>query len=609
MDFNTDTISIQSFFTDKKYRIPRYQREYSWTKEQLEDFYSDIVSNIQKVNGNYKTQEYFFGTVILVGEMMKHNQYIEIIDGQQRITTITIFLSVLSNILYEYDSKLSGLIWKYIIAEDVNGELYNVMENESAFPYFQKKIQMRNIKIANPTSNNPYPITNSEEIKEMENELSIEARLIKEAYDFFKLKLEDENLSATIFKDSNLNKVEKLKLVRDQLLGSTFIYIISESIDDVNIIFENINSKGLQLSSLDLIKNEIFSVQNSTVPLDEAKQIWIDIKDNLRNDGEYISIQKFYRYFWLSRYTHSTEKDLYKKFKNNIKSTKYMSFLMELKDVSKTYSQIINPKVEYFRVSSRGNNVGKDDLEYFVDSLITLQNTLNIKQVQVLLITLVDKYKKGALSFKNMKLMIRFLEEFHFIYNGILTERTNTLENKYGSASRKIYCSQNQNEIMNEFFKLKKDFISFLPKDNKKFIDKFIQINYSSKVNNMNENERKKNMLAKYVIYKFEEILSETKNINFNRVTATIEHIIPESSVASNVLVLNIGNIIILEGNLNKECENKPLEEKYRFYEKSRYCTVKDFLDKYIEPNNFIIKERAEEIAKQMYKTITENWN
>lgn len=81
MDFNTDTISIQSFFTDKKYRIPRYQREYSWTKEQLEDFYSDIVSNIQKVNGNYKTQEYFFGTVISVGEMMKHNQYIEIIDG------------------------------------------------------------------------------------------------------------------------------------------------------------------------------------------------------------------------------------------------------------------------------------------------------------------------------------------------------------------------------------------------------------------------------------------------------------------------------------------------------------------------------------------------
>ena len=49
MDFNSDTISIQSFFTDKKYKIPRYQREYSWEKKQLEDFYSDIVSNIQLV--------------------------------------------------------------------------------------------------------------------------------------------------------------------------------------------------------------------------------------------------------------------------------------------------------------------------------------------------------------------------------------------------------------------------------------------------------------------------------------------------------------------------------------------------------------------------------
>ena len=134
-------------------------------------------------------------------------------------------------------------------------------------------------------------------IEDLEKELSTEEKLIKEAHDFFRKKLEDEDLSAPIFKDSSLNKIEKLKLVRDQLLGSTFVYIISENVNDVNVIFENINSKGLQLSALDLIKNEIFSVQNETVPLDEAKRIWSNIKKNLRHDGEYISVQKFYRYF------------------------------------------------------------------------------------------------------------------------------------------------------------------------------------------------------------------------------------------------------------------------------------------------------------------------
>ena len=126
MDFNSKPIVLQTFFTDKKYIIPRYQREYSWSKEQLEDFYSDIVSNIkEEEKGIYKTQEYFFGTVILVGDMEKPNKPIEIIDGQQRITTITIFLSVLSDILYNYDDNLSTLLWKYIIAQDNDGNFYS----------------------------------------------------------------------------------------------------------------------------------------------------------------------------------------------------------------------------------------------------------------------------------------------------------------------------------------------------------------------------------------------------------------------------------------------------------------------------------------------------
>ena len=59
MEFNSKPIVIQTFFTDKKYIIPRYQREYSWGKEQLEDFYSDIVSCIKEKDGHYEKQEYF----------------------------------------------------------------------------------------------------------------------------------------------------------------------------------------------------------------------------------------------------------------------------------------------------------------------------------------------------------------------------------------------------------------------------------------------------------------------------------------------------------------------------------------------------------------------
>jgi uncharacterized protein with ParB-like and HNH nuclease domain len=609
MDFNSKQIVLQTFLTDRIYKVPRYQREYSWTKQQLEDFYSDIVSSIKKEKeGSYKTQEYFFGTVILVGNMEKPNEPIEIIDGQQRITTITIFLSVLSDILYSYDDNLSTLLWKYIIAQNNDGKFYNVVENETAYPYFQNKIQMRNIKPEDDKKKDCYKRVDENVIEDLEKELSNEEKLIKEAHDFFRKKLEDENLSAPIFRDSNLNKIEKLKLVRDQLLGSTFVYIISENVNDVNVIFENINSKGLQLSALDLIKNEIFSVQNETVPLDEAKRIWSNIKKNLRYDGEYISVQKFYRYFWLSRYTYSTERNLYKKFKNKIDSKDYMNFLKELEMASKDYAHITRPRHEYFRKSSKGNNVGKDDLEYFVKSLEFLQNILNIEQVQVLLITLVDKYNSGLLSFKNMKSMVKFLEEFHFIYNGIMTERTNALVNKYGNVARSIYNTTNQNEILNEFNKLKKEFISLLPADNQKFISKFVQIRYSSKTKVMDNKQKRRNAITKYAIYKIEEILSEDKHLGFDTISATVEHIIPESSDKDIESILNVGNLIILESKLNSKCDNLNFEEKIPFYKKSTYSSVKCFLKKYSNNKTFSIEERAKNMANEIYNGIIGKW-
>lgn len=397
-------------------------------------------------------------------------------------------------------------------------------------------------------------------------------------------------------------------MVRDQLLGSTFVYIISENVNDVNVIFENINSKGLQLSALDLIKNEIFSVQNETVPLDEAKRIWSNIKKNLRHDGEYISVQKFYRYFWLSRYTYSTEKDLYKKFKNKINRKEYMNFLKELEKASKDYAHITRPRHEYFRKSSKGNNVGKDDLEYFVKSLEFLQNILNIEQVQVLLITLVDKCNSGLLSFKNMKSMVKFLEEFHFIYNGIMTERTNTLVNKYGNVARSIYNRITQSEIMTEFSKLKKEFISLLPEDNQKFISKFVQISYSSKTKVMDNKQKRRNAITKYAIYKIEEIFSEKNQVEFDRISATIEHIVPESSEKDKAFALNIGNLIILERNLNLECDNSNFEEKISVYKKSKYNSVQCFLEKYSNNKSFPIEERAKDMAKEIYTNIIGKW-
>lgn len=608
MNFSAKVIKVGDFFANKKYKIPRYQREYSWTSTQLNDFYSDIVSNIKlDTDGNYKTSEYFFGTVILVGDMSKCDKRIKIIDGQQRITTITIFLSVLSNILYRYDSDISDNIWRYVIAKEANSVSHTVLKNRTAYPYFQNRVQKRDIDINNKEKNDNIVVYN-ESIDSSEENLSSEAQLIKKAYDFFKKKLEADKLYNNDFGRSTLDKVEKLKLIRDQLLNSSFIYIISENIDDVNAIFENINSKGLHLSALDLIKNEIFSGEKTNVPMDDAKKIWSDIKENLRNNGEYISIQKFYRYFWMSRYKNCGEKTLYKDFKKTIPKAEYMNFLKDLEYASNLYSQIINPSDDYFRSSKTGNNVSKDDLAYFTRSLKNLQNTLGIEQVQVLLLSLVYKYKNGLLSFKNMRSVVKLLENYHFVYNGILTERTNKLVGIYGKAARDIYKSQDKIKISKTIDELKKNLIESLPKDKEKFKNKLSNLSYTSRINNLSKNKEKKNVLAKYVVYKLEEILSESEKVYCDN-EITIEHIIPASSNTKDKNELNIGNLIVLEKKLNEECGNKTIEEKIDIYKKSQCFSVKKFLSQYGNGSSFSIENRAEDIADDIYDNIISKQN
>lgn len=285
-----------------------------------------------------------------------------------------------------------------------------------------------------------------------------------------------------------------------------------------------------------------------------------------------------------------------------------MNFLKELEVASKDYAHITKPRHDYFRNSSKGNNVGKDDLDYFANSLKFLQNILNIEQVQVLLITLVDKYNSGMLSFKNMKSMVKFLEEFHFFYNGIMTERTNALVNKYGNVARSIYNTTSQNEILNEFNKLKKEFISLLPADNQKFISKFVQISYSSKTKVMDNKQKRRNAITKYAIYKIEEILSEDKRLGFDTISATVEHIIPESSDKDRKSVLNVGNLMILESKLNSKCDNFNFEEKIPVYKKSTYSSVKYFLEKYSNNKTFSIEERAKNMANEIYNGIIGKW-
>lgn len=96
----------------RQFMIPRFQRDYSWEKKNCEEFLDDIIKCLKCKDGKLETTSYFLGTMLFIGNFdEKSDKEIQVVDGQQRITTITILFSAISDIFREKgEDNLSKLI-------------------------------------------------------------------------------------------------------------------------------------------------------------------------------------------------------------------------------------------------------------------------------------------------------------------------------------------------------------------------------------------------------------------------------------------------------------------------------------------------------------------
>lgn len=558
----------------RQFVIPRFQREYSWDKKNYQEFLEDMLGNLIIKDGRISSSQYFLGTMLFIGNFAEGTeQEIQVVDGQQRLTTITILFSAMSDIFLTLgEQTLSRQLFAYIMTEDDDGNEVRILKSKTSYPFFSYFIQDKEKKMS--------PDATTEE-----------EHCIKETYEYFRAQLTEAKLKSMLKRKHGseiveaLSEIDVLKALRDQVLNSTFISISTTDREQANKIFEILNAKGKRLAYIDLIKNKIFEVLNKVEPADFAEETWKNIKETLSFGKESVGLATFYQHFWSSKYKKVSSNKLYEAFNSTIKKseTEYTEFIKELLKNAKIYMQIVNPKREDY------NN----RKEYFgiVQSLSCINNYFNVVQVRIALLALFDTKQRGIVDFTMLRDTLSYLENFHFAYNAILANRTNRLEKIYSSFAIALRKSQTKAEakcVIRD--KLVAPLDELFPTFDS-FSEKFVALSFTKK-------DKVSNVKTKYAINKLNSLY-----IN-NEVFAndgTIEHIIPEKEQGNT---LNIGNLILLEDNLNVEAGHENYANKCAVYAKSNYIWVKNFVAQHEQWDSSMIEQRAKEMAKVYYTEI-----
>ncbi|WP_367750779.1 DUF262 domain-containing protein, partial [Helicobacter pylori] len=454
---------------EKQFVIPIYQRVYSWEKEQCKQLWDDII----KTGGNDQIEGHFIGSIVFVHDGIYTTNYNEllIIDGQQRLTTITLLFIALRNYLNDEDEFLEKFSHqkiqnRYLINSDEKGDKkFKLILSEPDRDTLLSLIDENRRKPSEPSS------------KIMENFKLFEEWIRKNTD-----KLE------TIFKG-----LEKLMVVEISL---------ERGKDNPQLIFESMNSKGIELTQTDLIRNYIIMETEVEKQEDFYNQYWRameeDFKQSEKQSKREDLFDKFVRhYLTIKTGKIPNEKRVHEAFKR---------YQQERGIETEVLLQDLQKYCGYFCQIAFKKEADKDlnkALSFLVD--------LEMDVVYPLLLELYSDYKDGVLS-KQDFIPIIYLTESYICRRAVYMPGSGGLNKVFASFTKKINKDQYRESIKAHFLSLEKTTGKF-PKDSE-FRDSLITIDFY---------HFKK---IKYFLERLEKF--DTKE-PVNTKECTIEHIMPQT--------------------------------------------------------------------------------
>lgn len=533
-------------YLGETYYIPDYQREYTWEKNELSDFWDDLIYT----KDDPDEIPHFFGQIVVHNDKEEKKKYI--IDGQQRTISSVIFLSALQDF---YEKIFMGT--KNQDADDMRSEIANLIgrctskKNELHLVlgdadeiYFRDNIQLRKVR------------PEKKEKKRAHEH-------IRQAFIFFCDKLEE---ALALCKEEE-DKVDCLDSYYYTFVKRfEVLYLEASELEEAFIIFETLNARGRALETADLLKNYIF---RQSKDVSSAQKQWNSMLNALGKSDP----TKYIRHFWNSNHEFEREKTLYRAITHNIKTPKKSKELLaELERCAPCFCSI---------------SCTEDDSYFENNKLLNGLKALQILKGQSFY-PVVLAMKQTDFSEEDMAAVVSVIESYVLRNFTICGKVANEGERFFASTAKKIFdeelitatdiCEHIKEKIVaDDEFKLA--------------FEKWMA----------NESIKPK---VRYILSKIHRYLDNGMELSMDTSEVHIEHIMPVEPAQWNVTdeihetyLWRLGNLMLLSGKYNKEASNRPFASKKEKYKNSKIEPNKDVC-KYTEWKPEQIEDRQKKLAE-----------
>lgn len=508
------------------YRVPMFQRDYSWTEEEWDDLWQDIVA-LQEPDGE---AGHYMGYLVLQSTDERH---FDVIDGQQRLTTLSVIvLAVLNN--------LKRLVDDGIEADDNRRRIEEL--RKTYIGYLDPVTLVAASKLTLNRHNDRYYQTYLVPLDKLpRRNLRASEHLLRKSYEWF-----DERIRAHIAQSRSGADLARFV---DTLADHLFFTVIQVT-DELNAykVFETLNSRGVRLSSTDLLKNYLFSVAHSAGGHEQEMRAiedqWEAVVGKLGSE----SVPDFLRVYWNSHNPLTRHAELFKAIRAQVRDkAAVFALLRDLDREADVYAALGEPEDALWTPEQRRHIA---DLAMY-----------GVRQSYSLLLA-----AKRSLHSDDFSRALRACAVIAFRYNVIGNLTPNEQERVYNAVAERITAGQLQDAV-----EVVKALRPVYPSD-----DAFRSAFTEKQIRTTTPRNRR---VVRHILFAIEHHHSG-KEFDADSDRYSIEHILPENpgdnwdtftDEQADRYVYRLGNMTPLASAANRAVGNAAFDIKRDAYLKSEF--------------------------------------